>query len=455
MLTKLVIDEITYYVKINSLLASEGKLIDGTLWIGQFSVNSAKCSKSLLLVPYDVGELVYYRFYIGVDYFSFVKVSMASIMRARRRALLKLLSMILSKRILCSSASLNLKLNNTTRKLLWSGKITISSLSQSECLRLLKLDKAIKFCKFALNANCQFSKVNDPFKLFRVNQLIAAFAFCLKISPETLLFNLKLSSLSSPKTFNKTSVNIMEIKQLYAQTLVLKSFRRLGDTKLQLLRNNWLSMVRRLRNLRNSNFNQFEIFIPNSNFWTIFYRTLLLSSTLPWSALKSEGLLEWRNNLMLNLNFINYALSFYKFSTERSPIISFALVILNKIKSLKFLFNLSNFQMEIKSPLSTLDSRALLPPPVIKGNMQLKPLFNRVIIIPDITMKISVGGIILPEPTADNISIGTISEVSAGLSVKPGEKVLYNRNIALKYLLNGNIIDILDVVELLAIVRND
>ncbi|MGP1914395.1 MAG: co-chaperone GroES [Candidatus Hodgkinia cicadicola] len=158
---------------------------------------------------------------------------------------------------------------------------------------------------------------------------------------------------------------------------------------------------------------------------------------------------------MLNLNFINYALSFYKFSTERSPIISFALVILNKIKSLKFLFNLSNFQMEIKSPLSTLDSRALLPPPVIKGNMQLKPLFNRVIIIPDITMKISVGGIILPEPTADNISIGTISEVSAGLSVKPGEKVLYNRNIALKYLLNGNIIDILDVVELLAIVRND
>ncbi|MGP1916553.1 MAG: co-chaperone GroES family protein [Candidatus Hodgkinia cicadicola] len=450
MLTKLVIDEITYYVKVNSLLAAESKLIDGTLWIGQFSVNAAERSKSLLLIPYDVGELVYYRFYIGVDYYSFVKVSMANIMRARRRALLELMSMILSKRILSSPS--NLKLNNVTRKLLWSGKISISSLSQSECLRLLKLNKAIKFCKFALKINRQFSKINDPFKLFRVNRLISSFAYYLKISPETLLFNLKLSS---PKNFNKSVVNVIEIKRIYIQTLMLKSFRRLGATRLQLLRHNWLSAVRRLKNMRNSNFNQFEIFIPNLNFWTIFYRTLLLSSTLPWSTLRSEGLLEWRNNLMLNLNFINYALSFHKLSVERSPIISFALVILNKIKSLKFSFNPSSFRTETKSPLMLANSRVLLLPPIIKGNMKLKPLFNRVIIIPDNTIKTSSGGIILPETTTDGISIGTINEVSAGLSVKTGDKVLYNRNIALKYLLNGNIIDILDVVELLAIVQND
>lgn len=180
-----------------------------------------------------------------------------------------------------------------------------------------------------------------------------------------------------------------------------------------------------------------------------------MSSTLPFAALKSEGLLEWRNNLMLNLNFINYALSFYRFSAERSPIIPFALVILNKIKSFKFLFNTSNLQTEVTPALSPVNSIVPLPSTIIQAKLKLKPLFNRVIIIPDNTIKISVGGIILPETSTDTISIGTISETSDGLFVKTGDKVLYNRNAALKYSLNGNIIDILDVVELLAIVSND
>ncbi|MGP1914742.1 MAG: co-chaperone GroES family protein [Candidatus Hodgkinia cicadicola] len=451
MLTRLVIDGITYYVKVNSVLAAEGKLIDGTLWIGKFSVNAVRNFKSLLLVPYDVGELVCYRLRLGIDYYTFVKVSMANIMRTRRLAVLKLMSMVLSKQFLNSSIS-NLKLASTTRKLLWSGRISVSSLCRSDRFQLLKLNKAIKFCEFAFNTNCQFSKTNDPFKLFRINQLISSLAYYLKISPETLFFNLKLSC---PKNFNKSNVNISEIKRLYHQTLVLKSFRRLGSTKLQLLRHNWLLTLRRLRNMRNLNINQFEIFIPNLNFWTMFYRTLLMSSTFPFAALKSEGLLEWRNNLMLNLNFINYALSFYRFSAERSPIIPFALVILNKIKSFKFLFNTSNLQTEVTPALSPVNSIVPLPSMVIKAKLKLKPLFNRVIIIPDNTIKISVGGIILPETSTDTISIGTISETSDGLFVKTGDKVLYNRNAALKYSLNGNIIDILDVVELLAIVSND
>ncbi|MGP1918269.1 MAG: co-chaperone GroES family protein, partial [Candidatus Hodgkinia cicadicola] len=439
-------------VKINSLFATRGKLIDGSLWIGQFAINAKRNSKSLILIPYDRNELVRYKLRIGIDYYAFVKVSMASIMRNRRRALLNLMAMILSKRISSSLINLNSKVIGTTRKLLWIGGVNISTLCESERLALLKLNKAIKFCRFALKANYKFSKTNDPLKLFRANRLISTIAYYFSISPEMLLFNLKLSC---PKNFNKSTVNVMEIKRLYFQTLVTKSYLQLGDIKLQLLRHNWFLIFRRLKNMQNFNYNQFEIFILNLNFWTIFYRTLLRSSILPWASFKTFGLIEWRNNLMLNLSFINYALTFYKFSSERSPIISFALVILNKIKSLRFLLNPPAVQVEMKATLMPIISVALLTPPAVKTKMQLKPLFNRVIIVPDNVIKISTGGIMLPETMTDNISTGVISEVSDELSVKIGDKVLYNRNAALKYSLNGNIIDILDVAELLALIRND
>lgn len=451
MLTRLVIDKVTYYVKVNPLFAAEGKLIDGILWIGQFSANAKTNSKFMLILPYDGSELLYYRLYYEIDYYSFVKVSMASIMRAHRRSVLELMSMVLMKRISSPFNDLNFKLTGATRKILWLGRMSVSSILYQERSALIKLNKAIEVCKFALKVKHQFSRTNDPLKLFRVYQLIASFAYYLKISPEMLLFNLKLSF--SQKTFNKSCVNIIEINRLYFQTLVTKSFQRLGATKIQLLRHSWLLTIRRLNNLHNLISNQLEVFIPNLNFWTIFYRTLLLSSTLPWVELNSEGVLEWRNNLMLILNYINYALSFYKFSAGGSPIIPFALVILNKIKSLNFFIHLSKPKVKA-SPISY-RSIVMLPSPTKNLKMQLKPLFNRVIIIPDNTNKTSTGGIILPETMTDNISIGVIGEVSDEQIVKIGDKVLYNRSAALRYSFNGCIIDILDVVELLALVRND
>lgn len=112
--------------------------------------------------------------------------------------------------------------------------MSVSSILYQERSALIKLNKAIEVCKFALKVKHQFSRTNDPLKLFRVYQLIASFAYYLKISPEMLLFNLKLSF--SQKNFNKSCVNIIEINRLYFQTLVTKSFQRLGATKIQLLR---------------------------------------------------------------------------------------------------------------------------------------------------------------------------------------------------------------------------
>ncbi|MGP1917475.1 MAG: hypothetical protein ACTS45_00455 [Candidatus Hodgkinia cicadicola] len=127
------------------------------------------------------------------------------------------------------------------------------------------------------------------------------------------------------------------------------------------------------------------------------------------------------------------------------------MVVLNKIKSLNFLFlpytsaNVRTSLMPIKLPLC----------PNIEMKMRLKPLFNRIIIAPDDTIKVTKGGIILPETPADNITMGTIREVSDEVFVKVGDRVLYNRNVALKYSLNGNVIDILEVTDLLAIIHND
>lgn len=158
---------------------------------------------------------------------------------------------------------------------------------------------------------------------------------------------------------------------------------------------------------------------------------------------------------MLNLNFVNYALAFYKLSSDKNPIVPFALMILNKIKSLNFLFD--RFTVQTKSNIAPMfinsTGHSVFRP--LGRQMKLKPLFNRVIIIPENTIKISMGGIMLPETAVNSVAIGIISEASDGLPVKIGHKVLYNQNASSKYSLNGNIIDILDVTEVLAIVHND
>ncbi|MGP1916305.1 MAG: hypothetical protein ACTS6G_02625 [Candidatus Hodgkinia cicadicola] len=48
-----------------------------------------------------------------------------------------------------------------------------------------------------------------------------------------------------------------------------------------------------------------------------------------------------------------------------------------------------------------------------------------------------------------------LTKLASDCSLTLRNKALYNRNIALKYLLNGNIIDTRAVVELLPIVQND
>ncbi len=72
----------------------------------------------MLILPYDGSELLYYRLYYEIDYYSFVKVSMASIMRAHRRSVLELMSMVLMKRISSPFNDLNFKLTGATRKIL-------------------------------------------------------------------------------------------------------------------------------------------------------------------------------------------------------------------------------------------------------------------------------------------------------------------------------------------------
>lgn len=150
---------------------------------------------------------------------------------------------------------------------------------------------------------------------------------------------------------------------------------------------------------------------------------------------------------MLLLNYINFALSFYKLSAIKIPLVSLILSVMCKTKQIPYNNQRLTFSSTVKPTGSSFDGRFVF-------TMKLKPLFNRVTILPEEIKQTSAGGIIIPE-TTNSLSIGVIEAVSDGLTINPGEKVLYNRNAAIKHYLNGTVIDILDVVDVFAIVCDE
>ncbi|MFP3040127.1 MAG: hypothetical protein ACKERF_01575 [Candidatus Hodgkinia cicadicola] len=92
-------------------------------------------------------------------------------------------------------------------KLSWTRRLTISSHSRTDSLTLLKLNKAIEFCKFSLKVNRELLKVNDPFKLLRTNRLVLR-SLTFTFSPETLLLTWSLT----PKPFEVFDIHIIKIK---------------------------------------------------------------------------------------------------------------------------------------------------------------------------------------------------------------------------------------------------
>lgn len=153
------------------------------------------------------------------------------------------------------------------------------------------------------------------------------------------------------------------------------------------------------------------------------------------------------------MNYANYILSFYKLSHEVLPIIPLLSVTLNKLKSSQATFASSGYLTENQCNRSIDFHIGIYNPKNLP--MKLKPLFNRVIINPDDSTKNTAGGIILSGVTKDIIIIGTIEGVSDGLEFCYGDRVLYNRNTALRYCFNGRVVDILDAIEVLAIVCNE
>ncbi|MFP3038918.1 MAG: co-chaperone GroES [Candidatus Hodgkinia cicadicola] len=448
MLTKLVIDKITYYVKIKTLVSPEVKLVCGSLWIGFYAITVTFDSKFLLVVPFDGSELIGFRLLANVDYFSFIKISMINIMRTRRRILLKLLAKLLNKQLSISPRNSSPKTNLIIKKLLWTGKLSLASLPKEYSFAILKLNRALKICTFALKTNYA-SLESDPFKLRRVNNLVATIAHHFKIPPTVLFFNLKLSLHPS---FAKTNINISEIQQITIKTTILNNLHRLGQKRIQLLRHHWLSLIKRINHLLVLTATDCGITVP-FGFLTLFFRVILFSLNLPTLMKHSNITLEWRNNIILILNYANYILSFYKLSHEVLPIIPLLSVTLNKLKSSQATFASSGYLTENQCNRSIDFHIGIYNPKNLP--MKLKPLFNRVIINPDDSTKNTAGGIILSGVTKDIIIIGTIEGVSDGLEFCYGDRVLYNRNTALRYCFNGRVVDILDAIEVLAIVCNE
>lgn len=70
------------------------------------------------------------------------------------------------------------------------------------------------------------------------------------------------------------------------------------------------------------------------------------------------------------------------------------------------------------------------------GNMKLKPLFDRVVILPEIVDKVSECGIVLPETSQDRPQVGKVVAVGdgenidndkSGMKVCVGDRVLFTK----------------------------
>lgn len=98
--------------------------------------------------------------------------------------------------------------------------------------------------------------------------------------------------------------------------------------------------------------------------------------------------------------------------------------------------------------------------------MTLEPLYDKVIVLPDEQSEITKAGLLIPISAQEQKTTGVVVAVGPGqlignpqvilpLSVKNGDKVLFNKFTGVEIILDEKKHLIMREIEILAIIRND
>ena len=96
--------------------------------------------------------------------------------------------------------------------------------------------------------------------------------------------------------------------------------------------------------------------------------------------------------------------------------------------------------------------------------MKLKPIFDRVVIIPSEKENVTKGGIYLPTTSVERPQIGKVIAVGEGgtfdgneveMKVKVGDKVLYNRYSGVEIKIDGEGVIVLQQADIIAIILDE
>ena len=94
------------------------------------------------------------------------------------------------------------------------------------------------------------------------------------------------------------------------------------------------------------------------------------------------------------------------------------------------------------------------------GNMNFKPLFDRVVVDPEIEESVSKGGIVLPQTSQERPQIGVVVAVGDGenfdcnkteMRVKINDKILFEKYAGTELKLNGKTYLVLRQIDIIGV----
>ncbi|MFP3037765.1 MAG: hypothetical protein ACKESC_00175 [Candidatus Hodgkinia cicadicola] len=332
-LVLLVLDNVFYNVKfsckkfINSYVCWKG-CWDGLILGQEFIYYKEWNLKSAITIP-----SVYFKYWcvrckFKHDHLTSVKVNLNLRTLSCKRKTLKVIRKVL-KRKLVSVNNTDLKL----RRIMW----LISSSRKNKLCRGMSnfILKAIQIIRFMINYN-QFiiSYKNDPIKVEQSNYLISRLLILLDINIDSLLFNIQSDNpIRTIVSFNRRT---FQMKKYHNVNVILKHMKKIGSTKINLLRFCYLNTLFRLKNVVQNINSVNNCLNCSSGFLEILIRNQLRSIyLLNHHLLSLKTLVEWRNLLMLNCFLTCYLLSFYKIINNINLInrVNFSIFIMNHFKN--------------------------------------------------------------------------------------------------------------------------
>lgn len=98
------------------------------------------------------------------------------------------------------------------------------------------------------------------------------------------------------------------------------------------------------------------------------------------------------------------------------------------------------------------------------GKMNFKPIFDRVVVLPEPSESVSASGIVLPETSMERPQFGKVVAVGDGenfdnekveMKVKVGQRVLFNKYAGAELKLDGKSYVVLRQIDIIGVMKND